>query len=385
MFPGDEEILHPLVPVYKVLYLHLAHKVLEKMTMARHGHGALRSTSGTWGSLSGRVYSPLLSQHLNILERVVQGRCSLIRVSLLRSNSAESLLVRSFNGFAAYRTDQEREKLANMKGVVSVFPSRELQLQTTRSWDFMGLSEKFNRSPSVESDAVVGVINSGIWPESESFKDEGLGPPPKKWKGACEGGKNFTCNNMTLKYISILVASLINDTNSSILDGEFAFGSGHINPVKAIDPGLVYEASKEDYIKLLCTRYDESTVRLISGDNSSCPTGPEKRSPVELIGPSMGAKVAAMEPFTVKFHRRVKNVGLANSTYNAKISPNAKVDIKVAPEVLSFKSLNEDQTFDVTIVGSSSQFESRVSAALVWSDGTHTVRSPIVVYTVPRT
>ncbi|TQD69617.1 hypothetical protein C1H46_044850 [Malus baccata] len=120
--------------------------------------------------------------------------CSLIRVSLLRSNSAESLLVRSFNGFAAYLTDQEREKLANMKGVVSVFPSRELQLQT-RSWDFMGLSEKFNRSPSVESDAVVGVIDSGIWPESESFKDEGFGPPPKKWKGACEGGKNFTCNN----------------------------------------------------------------------------------------------------------------------------------------------------------------------------------------------
>ncbi|CAN6559495.1 unnamed protein product [Malus baccata var. baccata] len=311
MFPGDEEILHPLVPVYKVLYLHLVHKVLEKMTMARHGHGALRFYHAFpilllnlslfctvyivyLGSLSGRVYSTLLSQHLNILERVVQG-----------SNSAESLLVRSFNGFAAYLTDQEREKLAS---------------------------------------------------------------------------------DMTLKYISILVASLINDTNSSILDGEFAFGSGHINPVKAIDPGLVYEASKEDYMKLLCTRYDESTVRLISGDNSSCPTGPEKGSPVvvELIYPSMGAEVAAMEPFTVKFHRRVKNVGLANSTYNAKISPNAKVDIKVAPEVLSFKSLNEEQSFDVTVVGSSSQFESRVSAALVWSDGTHTVRSPIVVYTVPR-
>ncbi|KAM1167368.1 hypothetical protein ACFX13_030031 [Malus domestica] len=190
---------------------------------------------------------------------------------------------------------------------------------------------------------------------------------------------------VAIKSSLMTTASLINDTNSSILDGEFAFGSGHINPVKAIDPGLVYEASKEDYIKLLCTRYDESTVRLISGDNSSCPTGPEKGSPVELNYPSMGAKVAAMEPFTVKFHRRVKNVGLANSTYNAKISPNAKVDIKVAPEVLSFKSLNEDQTFDVTIVGSSSQFESRVSAALVWSDGTHTVRSPIVVYTVPRT
>ena len=33
-------------------------------------------------------------------------------------------------------------------------------------------------------------------------------------------------------------------------DGEFAFGAGHVNPVKAIDPGLVYEASKDDYMKM---------------------------------------------------------------------------------------------------------------------------------------
>jgi hypothetical protein len=36
-------------------------------------------------------------------------------------------------------------------------------------------------------------------------------------------------------------------------EGEFAFEAGHINPVKAINPGLVYETSKEDYIKMLCS------------------------------------------------------------------------------------------------------------------------------------
>ncbi|XLS62987.1 hypothetical protein HN51_017215, partial [Arachis hypogaea] len=30
---------------------------------------------------------------------------------------------------------------------------------------------------------------------SESFNDHGFGPIPKKWKGACKGGKNFRCNN----------------------------------------------------------------------------------------------------------------------------------------------------------------------------------------------
>ncbi|CAL2263895.1 unnamed protein product [Prunus armeniaca] len=142
------------------------------------------------GSLPDWVFSPS-SHHLSILQRVVQ-----------ENGSAENLLVRSykrsFNGFAAKLTDQEKEKLSNMNEVVSVFPSRPLQLQTTRSWDFMGFNEKVKRNAGVEGDIIVGVIDSGIWPESDSFKDEGFGPPPKKWKGACEGGKNFTCNNKVI-------------------------------------------------------------------------------------------------------------------------------------------------------------------------------------------
>jgi hypothetical protein len=78
--------------------------------------------------------------------------------------------------------------------VLSVFPSRTLKLQTTRSWDFMGLTQAAKRNPTVESDVIVGVIDSGIWPESESFNDTGYGPPPTKWKGTCAGGSNFTCN-----------------------------------------------------------------------------------------------------------------------------------------------------------------------------------------------
>ena len=52
--------------------------------------------------------------------------------------------------------------------------------------------------------------------------------------------------------------------------GEFAYGSGHINPVKAINPGLVYEAFKQDYINMLCRMgYDVDKLRTISGDNST--------------------------------------------------------------------------------------------------------------------
>ena len=58
----------------------------------------------------------------------------------------------------------------------------------------MGFPENVDRNLTVESDIIIGVIDSGIWPESDSFSDEGYGPPPKKWNGACDGGLNFTCN-----------------------------------------------------------------------------------------------------------------------------------------------------------------------------------------------
>ena len=83
-----------------------------------------------------------------------------------------------------------------MEGVVSVFPNKMLQLHTTQSWDFMGLKQGkgTKRNPTVESDTIIGVIDTGITPESESFSDKGFGPPPTKWKGVCSGGENFTCN-----------------------------------------------------------------------------------------------------------------------------------------------------------------------------------------------
>ncbi|KAL1551846.1 subtilisin-like protease SBT4.3 [Salvia divinorum] len=127
------------------------------------------------------------SYHLDMLQRVMQS--SFVSESLVRSYN------RSFNAFAANLTKTEREKLASFEEVVSIFPSRTLQTQTTRSWDFMGFPEDVERMPAAESNIIVGVIDTGAWPESESFNDRGYSPPPKKWKGACRGGKNFSCNN----------------------------------------------------------------------------------------------------------------------------------------------------------------------------------------------
>ncbi|XP_002520492.3 subtilisin-like protease SBT4.4 [Ricinus communis] len=103
------------------------------------------------------------------------------------------------------------------------------------------------------------------------------------------------------------------------LGAELAYGSGYINPLKAVDPGLVYEARKEDCIKLLCSIYDEYTVILISGDDSvTCSDGHKKSSPTNLNYPSMAAALGANTPFTLSFRRTVTNVGVAKSTDKAK-------------------------------------------------------------------
>ncbi|XP_019056354.1 PREDICTED: LOW QUALITY PROTEIN: subtilisin-like protease SBT4.5 [Tarenaya hassleriana] len=697
---------------------------------------------------SNAEYMPT-SQHINILQEVT-GESS-IENRLVRSYR------RSFNGFAATLSDSERERVANMEGVVSVFPSRKLQLQTTASWDFMGFKEnKTKRVPNLESDIIVGVIDSGIWPESASFDDNGFGPAPSKWKGECAGGKNFTCNNKIIgaRYytssggfsgtpesardhighgshtastaagnsvedasfyglglgtarggvpaariaaykvcdpggcssdgllsafddaiadgVDIITISIGGDTparleqdtlaigafhamakgiltvnsagnsgpspgttssvapwilsvaasnsnrafftkvilgdgktivgrsvNSfdlkgkrydlvygksasricdedsarfcssgcldselvngkivlcdssrgiveaemagavgtivktaksdvsfvfsspvaalfedqyetvvsyvtstedpkvsilksdasmketapvvasfssrgpntiipdilkpdltapgveilaaysldaspsaaehdtrrakySVLSGtsmscphvagaaaylktfhpnwspsmiksaimtttwpmnstdsavgsEFGFGAGHLNPLSALHPGLVYESTKADHIALLCAlNFTTTSLRLISGDNSTC-TAQEKADtlPRNLNYPSMAAAVSSRKAFNVTFVRTVTNVGMVNSTYKAEVVKGAvssKIDVKVEPDVLSMKSVYEKKSFTVTVSGESPEGSEPVSATLVWSDVSHTVRSPIVIY-----
>ncbi|XP_020203503.2 cucumisin [Cajanus cajan] len=125
--------------------------------------------------------------------------------NILASQFAPDVLLhsykKSFNGFVAKLTEEEAVRMSGLDGVVSVFQNKKNKLQTTKSWDFIGFSENVNRA-SIESDIIVGVIDFGIWPESDSFSDKGFGPPPKKWKGTCH---NITCNNKIIgaKYFRI--------------------------------------------------------------------------------------------------------------------------------------------------------------------------------------
>lgn len=48
------------------------------------------------------------------------------------------------------------------------------------------------------------IILEGIWPESESFSDEEMGPIPSKWRGTCQNDDHYgvECNRSLLVTIS---------------------------------------------------------------------------------------------------------------------------------------------------------------------------------------
>lgn len=108
-----------------------------------------------------------------------------------------------FSGFAAKLTESQAQSIAELPGVVHVLPHSFYKVQTTRSWDYLGLSP-YSRAnllydAKMGDDVIIGVFDTGIWPESESFNDKGLGTIPSRWKGFCQSGQNFDpaahCNN----------------------------------------------------------------------------------------------------------------------------------------------------------------------------------------------
>ncbi|CAA7025101.1 unnamed protein product [Microthlaspi erraticum] len=110
-----------------------------------------------------------------------------------------------FSGFAAKLTKSQAKKLADLPEVVHVTPDRFYELATTRTWDYLGLSaanpKNLLNDTNMGEDVIIGVVDTGVWPESEVFNDNGIGPVPSHWKGGCESGEMFNSSHCNKKLI----------------------------------------------------------------------------------------------------------------------------------------------------------------------------------------
>ncbi|MCB2179602.1 S8 family serine peptidase [bacterium] len=121
----------------------------------------------------------------------------------------------TFNGFAAELTLDQANQLSRQKGVVSVTPNVEYTVDTTTTPDFLGLTAEgglWDMGYTGE-DIIIGIVDSGIWPESYAFSDRtGTNGNDTKdgkldyqqipgWNGKCVPGEEFDASDCNQKLI----------------------------------------------------------------------------------------------------------------------------------------------------------------------------------------
>src|SRR5690606_35754912 len=154
----------------------------------------------------------------------------------------------------------------------------------------------------------------------------------------------------------------------------FEIGAGHIDPNRAIDPGLVYDSDLLDHAAFLCgLRYppfpeDECNELAVLGYSFE---------PRELNLPSFGVS-RLITGDTVM--RRVTNVGPAG-TYRVEIAPPPGIAIDVEPAALTLGT-GETATFTVTFTKQGAVPDEWTFGELAWTDGTRRAASPIAVVPV---
>ncbi|GAB4062392.1 hypothetical protein GCM10028777_01960 [Angustibacter speluncae] len=103
------------------------------------------------------------------------------------------------NGVTTRLSAQQAAKLAGVKGVVSVNKTQLLKPQTDQSPQFLKMPQLWKDAggrAGAGKGVVVGVVDSGIWYESKSFKGTGA-KAPKGWAGECDlgaDGSGEPCN-----------------------------------------------------------------------------------------------------------------------------------------------------------------------------------------------
>jgi hypothetical protein len=177
----------------------------------------------------------------------------------------------------------------------------------------------------------------------------------------------------------------------------FSYGSGHVNPVQALDPGLVLDTTPEDYANFLCslmhtktlnpifvplpTRLGFSLISILLGANNNSPFTCSKDNfrPEDLNYPSISVTCISGADVT----RRVKNVGAESSTYTVTVvQPAAGVNITVEPDTVDF-AMDErlQEELKLQIPSRTDQLLDSVDVSIELSDGKHLVRINVVVTT----
>jgi subtilisin family serine protease len=156
---------------------------------------------------------PTVQQYVSFLD-VEQGKVlASLDAKTKKAHKAIYSYRYSFPGFAAKLTGREADLLQATPGVFSVRKSEMRKIQTDHSPQFLGLTDKNGLWKQLGGQAhagegvIVGVVDTGIWPEHPSFSETPTGKgqepftKPKGWHGICQAGEAFTKKDCNKKLI----------------------------------------------------------------------------------------------------------------------------------------------------------------------------------------
>lgn len=115
----------------------------------------------------------------------------------------------AFHGFAASLDPEQAESLRQSDSVLDVYEETVYALHTTRTPKFLGIDRddglweghSAGDLGQASHDVIVGVLDTGVWPESKSFNDYGMPEIPTRWRGQCESGPDFSSSLCNKKLI----------------------------------------------------------------------------------------------------------------------------------------------------------------------------------------
>lgn len=181
---------------------------------------------------------------------------------------------------------------------------------------------------------------------------------------------------MTTAYTRDNTNSPLRDASDYSLSTPLAHGAGHVDPHKALTPGLVYDAGVDDYIRFLCSLdYTPAMIQTIAKRNVSCSR--KFRDPGQLNYPSFSVLFGGKSR-VVRYSRVLTNVGEAGSAYRVSVEAPQSVAISVKPANLVFRGVGDKQRYTVTFVSKRGVATvDNAFGSISWNNAQHQVKSPV--------
>jgi subtilisin family serine protease len=152
----------------------------------------------------------------------------------------------------------------------------------------------------------------------------------------------------------------------------FDYGSGHIEPNTANDPGLIYDVTDDEYDIFSCAIGSPDVTQQRCDDLDAAGVSFE---PANLNQPNISlSSLTSAQTVT----RRVTNVTEATETYNVEIEFPPGVDVQVVPASLTIAP-GQSAEYDVTLAFTGGQQDIFRFGAITWVSTDHRVRSVISI------